>query len=252
MDTVVKKLLHESGETFAEEAGIPLKDQPGALFKLLVLANLLSARISSDIALSAARELFEAGGGTARGMSRLTWQERVDALGRGHYVRYDESTASRLGDMAEMVQEKYGGDLRRLAIEAERDPEKAAALLKEFPGIGPTGVDIFCREAQAIWPWLRPYVDDQVRRARTGRPPHRRRRTRLEGARRGPRQANVRPGEGGSRQETGGRRQGRLSRLTHGRRASVLAAGGDPLQVPAVRLVRPTSSPSADGRGAEG
>ncbi|HEY8480355.1 MAG TPA: endonuclease [Spirillospora sp.] len=164
MDTVVRKLLRESGETFAEEAGIPLKDQPGALFKLLVLANLLSARISSDIAISAARALFEAGGGTARGLSRMTWQQRVDALGRGHYVRYDESTASRLGDTAELVLDKYQGDLRRLAIEAGRDRDKAAALLREFPGIGPTGVDIFCREAQAIWPWLRPYVDDQVKK----------------------------------------------------------------------------------------
>ncbi|RFS81615.1 endonuclease [Actinomadura spongiicola] len=164
MDTVVKKLLHESGETFAEQAGIPLKDQPAALFKLLVLANLLSARISSDIAVAAARELFEAGGGTPRGMSRLTWQERVDALGRGHYVRYDESTASRLGDTARIVQDKYKGDLRRLAIDAGRDPRKAAELLREFPGIGPTGVDIFCREAQSIWPWLRPYVDGQVKK----------------------------------------------------------------------------------------
>ncbi|RKS68670.1 endonuclease III [Actinomadura pelletieri DSM 43383] len=164
MDTVVKKLLHESGETFAEQAGIPLKDQPAALFKLLVLANLLSARISSDIAVAAARELFEAGGGTPRGMSRLTWQERVDALGRGHYVRYDESTASRLGDTARIVQDKYKGDLRRLAIDAGRDPRKAAELLQEFPGIGPTGVDIFCREAQSIWPWLRPYVDGQVKK----------------------------------------------------------------------------------------
>ncbi|WUI01833.1 endonuclease [Spirillospora sp. NBC_00431] len=164
MDTVVRKLLHESGETFAEEAGIPLKDQPAALFKLLVLANLLSARISSDIAMAAARELFAAGGGTPRGMSKLTWQERVDALGRGHYVRYDESTASRLGDTAEMVQDRYKGDLRRLAIDAGRDPRKAAELLQEFPGIGPTGVDIFCREAQSIWPWLRPYIDGQVRK----------------------------------------------------------------------------------------
>ena len=38
------------------------------------------------------------------------------------------------------------------------------ALLREFPGIGPTGVDIFCREAQAMWPWLRPYVDSQVKK----------------------------------------------------------------------------------------
>ncbi|MQY08361.1 HhH-GDP family DNA glycosylase [Actinomadura macrotermitis] len=160
MGTVVKRLLRTAGgETFAEEAGIPLKDQPAALFKLLTLANLLSTRISSDIAMAAARELFDAGGGTARGMARLSWQNRVDALGRAHYVRYDESTATRLGDMADLVQERYGGDLRRLPIEAGRDIERAAALLREFPGIGPTGVDIFCREAQAMWPWLRPYFD---------------------------------------------------------------------------------------------
>ncbi|GGV37308.1 endonuclease [Actinomadura cremea] len=164
MDAVVKRLLRESGETFSEEAGFELKDTPSALFKLLVLTNLLSARISSGIALAAARELFAAGGGTARGMAGLSWQDRVDALGRGHYVRYDESTASRLGDTAEIVQDRYKGDLRRLAIEAERDRRKAGDLLREFPGVGPTGVDIFCREAQAVWPWLRPYIDDQVKK----------------------------------------------------------------------------------------
>ncbi|MFV2177439.1 endonuclease [Actinomadura sp. LOL_016] len=164
MDAVVKRLLRESGETFSEEAGFELKDTPSALFKLLVLTNLLSARISSGIALAAARELFAAGGGTARGMAGLSWQDRVDALGRGHYVRYDESTASRLGDTAEIVQDRYRGDLRRLAIEAERDRRKAGDLLRKFPGVGPTGVDIFCREAQAVWPWLRPYIDDQVKK----------------------------------------------------------------------------------------
>ncbi|REE95503.1 endonuclease [Thermomonospora umbrina] len=162
MDAVVKKLLREAGHTYAEDAGIPLKDQPSALFKLLVLANLLSARISSEIAVAAARELFEAGGGTARGLDRMSWQDRVDALGRGHYVRYDESTSTRLGDTAELVQDKYHGDLRRLARDSERVPDRAAELLREFPGIGPTGVDIFCREAQAVWPWLRPYFDDQA------------------------------------------------------------------------------------------
>lgn len=162
MDAVVRKLLREAGTTYAEEAGIPLKDQPAALFKLLVLANLLSARISADIALASARELFEAGGGTARGMARLSWQERVDALGRGHYVRYDESTADRLGDMAELVQEKYQGDLRRLPRDSGRDLDKARGLVCEFPGIGPTGADIYFREAQAVWPWLRPYFDGQT------------------------------------------------------------------------------------------
>ncbi|MFB4317916.1 endonuclease [Actinomadura sp. 21ATH] len=164
MDAVVKRLMREAGRTYAEEAGIPLKDQPAALWKLLVLANLMSARITAGIALAAARELFEAGGGTPRGMGRLSWQDRVGALGRGHYVRYDESTATRLGEMAELVQDKYGGDLRRLPVTAERDVGRAGDLLREFKGIGPTGVDIFCREAQAVWPWLRPYFDDQARK----------------------------------------------------------------------------------------
>ncbi|MFD0684934.1 endonuclease [Actinomadura fibrosa] len=164
MDAVVRKLLDEHGETFAEEAGAPLKDQPAALFKLLVLANLLSARISSGIALAAARELFAAGGGTPRGMCGLTWQERVDALGRGHYVRYDESTATRLGETAQRVLDEYGGDLRKLADAADHDPKRARELLQQFPGIGPTGADIFCREAQAVWPWLRPYIDSQVQK----------------------------------------------------------------------------------------
>jgi endonuclease III len=164
MDAVVRKLLREAGKTYAEEAGITLKDQPSALFKLLVLANLLSARISADIAVAAARELFEAGGGTPRGMTKLSWQDRVNALGKGHYVRYDESTAERLGDMAELVQDKYAGDLRRLARDSGRDLERARELLREFPGIGPTGTDIFFREVQAVWIWVRPYFDDHCHR----------------------------------------------------------------------------------------
>ncbi|HEY0541096.1 MAG TPA: endonuclease [Actinoallomurus sp.] len=159
MDRTTKTLLSEAGHTYAEDAGITLKDQPAALFKLLALANLLSTRISADIAVAAARELFEAGGGTARGMANLTWQQRVDALGRGHYVRYDESTATRLGDMAEKVMEEYDGDLRKLPQKAGRDIGTAREMLQEFPGIGPVGAEIFCREAQAVWPWLRPSFD---------------------------------------------------------------------------------------------
>jgi endonuclease III len=160
MEKVVKTLLDEAGSSYAEEAGIRLKDQPAALYKLLVLANLLSARISADIAVAAARELFDAGGGTARGMAKMSWQQRVDALGRAHYVRYDESTATRLGDMSEQVLDDYDGDLRKLPSRAEHDVGRAKELLRRFPGIGPTGADIFCREAQAVWPWLRPYLDE--------------------------------------------------------------------------------------------
>ncbi len=32
-------------------------------------------------------------------------------------------------------------------------------LLQEFPGVGPTGADIFLREAQRVWPEAAPYLD---------------------------------------------------------------------------------------------
>ncbi|UGQ13018.1 endonuclease [Yinghuangia sp. ASG 101] len=155
----VRTLLRTAGTTYAEDAGIRLADKPAPLWRLLVLTNLLAARIKASIAVAAARELFDAGGGTPDGMAELTWQQRVDALGRGHYKRYDEGTATRLGDCADLIRDRYGGDLRRLAEASGHDHGHLVELLCEFPGMGPTAADIFCREAQAVWPWLRPALD---------------------------------------------------------------------------------------------
>ncbi|HLH58593.1 MAG TPA: endonuclease [Streptosporangiaceae bacterium] len=161
-DELVEALLDRYGRTYADEAGITLADKPAALFQLLVLADLISARISADIAVSAARELFKAGYTTARAMREASWQDRVDALGRGHYKRYDERTSTMLGQAAELLDERWGGDLRRLRDEANGEAAKIAALLEEFPGIGPSGASIFLREVQAAWPSVAPYADDRV------------------------------------------------------------------------------------------
>ncbi|GAA3735136.1 HhH-GDP family DNA glycosylase [Salinactinospora qingdaonensis] len=161
-ERIAQVVLAETGTTLAKRAGLRLTDEPAPLWQLLVLTNLVSARISTDIAIDAARELNEAGGDTPEGMAQLTWQQRVDALGRGHYVRYDESTASRLGGCARIALDDYGGDLRNLAEESGRHYRKLEHRLQRFPGIGPTGAAIFCREAQAVWPWLRPFSDKLV------------------------------------------------------------------------------------------
>lgn len=161
-DKRVRELLEEHGQTYAEEAGIALADRPGPLYQLHVLATLLSARISSEIAVAAARELFAAGYRTPDAMSEASWQDRVDALGRGHYRRYDERTSTMLGDAAARLTEEYGGDLRRLRDEAEGDAGDVANLLTEFPGIGPAGASIFLREVQETWPSVAPYVDAKM------------------------------------------------------------------------------------------
>jgi endonuclease III len=158
-ELIVSELLNRHGRLYAEDAGIRLADRPGPLYQLLVLATLLSARISADIAVAAARELFAAGYRTPKAMSEASWQDRVDALGRGDYRRYDERTATMLGDGADLLSAKWHGDLRRLRDEPGGDVPRLASLLTEFPGIGPTGASIFLREIQEVWPAVAPYVD---------------------------------------------------------------------------------------------
>ncbi|MFI5606947.1 endonuclease [Amycolatopsis sp. NPDC051903] len=161
----VDDVLAEYGTTHANQAGIKLADKPQPLYQLLVLTTLMSARIGTDIAVAAAKELWQAGWKTPQAMRDSEWLDRVHALGRGHYVRYDESTARYLVDSAEFLRERYRDDLRGLAEAAGGTVKKLEKLLTEFPRIGPTGAQIFCQEVQAVWPWVRPYFD---KRALTG------------------------------------------------------------------------------------
>ncbi|WP_262500262.1 hypothetical protein [Phycicoccus endophyticus] len=110
----VRALLEEHGRTLAREAGITLRDKPAPLFQLLVLTLLASTRISAGVAVATARELWAAGWRTPTRLLGSTWQERVDALGRGGYRRYDESTATRLEELCHRLEQDHGGDLRRL------------------------------------------------------------------------------------------------------------------------------------------
>ena len=165
-------LLASHGTTYAEQAGITLRDKPMPLFQLLVLTQLSSIRISADTAAAAAHELFRAGWRTPERLRGSTWQERVDALGRGGYRRYDESTADYLDELAARVQDAHRGDLRRIRprdSDSGADADDPVAALRDeltdFPRIGPTGADIFCREVQAVWPEVRPHFDDRARTA---------------------------------------------------------------------------------------
>jgi hypothetical protein len=62
--------------------------------------------------------------------------------------------------MADAVRDEYGGDLRRLG--ESRDVDVVRKRLKEFKGIGDTGADIFLREAQDTWTWVRPQFDERA------------------------------------------------------------------------------------------
>ncbi len=163
-----RRVLDEHGTTYAARAGITLRDEPAPLFQLLVLCTLASKPLSADLAANAAHALFRAGWRTPQRMREATWQQRVDALGRAHYRRFDESSATRLAETCAAVLDEHRGDLRALRPPEDAGPEEVAALLEalqRFPGIGPTGARIFAREVQAVWPGVRPFVDDRGLRA---------------------------------------------------------------------------------------
>ncbi|GAA1894444.1 hypothetical protein [Asanoa iriomotensis] len=158
----VDRLLDQYGETYAHQAGIRLADRPQPLYQLLVLVKLLSTRISADVAVAGARALFKAGLTTPRAMAAADEHTLWHTLASAHYVRYAGPAIRQLADGAQLVLDRWGGDLRRMHTAAAGDRAALRASLTEFPGIGPTGADIYLREAQAVWPDVRPYLDARV------------------------------------------------------------------------------------------
>jgi endonuclease III len=161
-EQTVRRLLKVAGTTYAAEAGIRINDKPMPLFQLLVLCMLASKPIDATTAMRAARELFRDGLRTPKAVLASDRRTMITAFGRAKYVRYDESSATRLTDLAEMVRDDYSGDLRAIAQRSERDMRAAKCLLKKFNGIGDTGADIFLREVQDVWSWVRPYFDERA------------------------------------------------------------------------------------------
>jgi endonuclease III len=165
---VARRLVKIAGTTYASEAGIRINDMPMPLFQLLVLCMLASKPIDAATAMRAARELFKAGLRTPKAVLASDRPTMISAFGRAHYVRYDESSATRLTDIAEHVRDEYDGDLREIARRSGHDVGLAKRELKRFKGIGGTGADIFLREVQDAWTWVRPYFDDRATTAAKG------------------------------------------------------------------------------------
>jgi hypothetical protein len=157
---LVEALLARHGRLFSAELGLDLRSKdPSVLFQWLCAAYLLGGRIRAAAAEEAAQALLRAGWSTPARMAATTWEERTRLLNRSGYARYDESTSRRFGEMAEMLIERYDGDLRRLREAASHDPDDERRLFKQIKGIGDVRVDIFVREVQLVWNEHYPFAD---------------------------------------------------------------------------------------------
>jgi hypothetical protein len=73
----------------------------------LLNALLSSARISHDIAMRTLKCLFDEQFYDLQVLRQTTWDERTQILTKGGYTRYREKTATFLGDLIELLENRY-------------------------------------------------------------------------------------------------------------------------------------------------
>jgi len=151
--------LVADGRGFAAGYGLPVTNNPASLFQLLCLAMFLARPGDPDRAVRTTRLLRERGLGTAKRLAALPPAELAALLRSCRWQRDPDRIAGATIRFADVVAQRYGGDLRRLRSAARRAPGRERALLTELPEVDARVVDLFLRETQAFWPEVAPVVD---------------------------------------------------------------------------------------------
>ena len=158
----IKQLIETWGGRFSSELGIDVQSgRPDEIFKWFLASILFGTRIRQDVAAETYREFARRNVLTPGDILETGWDGLVEILDAGGYVRYDFKTATKLLDVARMLNTRYGGNLNRLHEEA-RDERDVEARLLEFKGVGPVTANIFLRELRGIWGKADPLPDDLV------------------------------------------------------------------------------------------
>lgn len=120
------------------------------LFKWLIASFLMGKRIQGPIAAKAYQVVVDKHQrDTPRKLANCTHRQLVAMLGEAHYVRYDETTASRLLALAHKLNDEYAGKVSNI-VKASTDRDEFEKRLGAFEGIGPKTVEIFMREAGKV------------------------------------------------------------------------------------------------------
>jgi endonuclease III len=130
---------------FSKELGIDLKSgKEKELFKWFLACLLFGKPIQQEVAKATYFEFAKAGLLTPEKILAAGWKKLVKILDKGHYVRYDFSTATKLLRICKELKTKYG-TLTKLFHQAKSKKDLEKKLL-EFKGIGPVTAGIFLRD----------------------------------------------------------------------------------------------------------
>jgi 3-methyladenine DNA glycosylase/8-oxoguanine DNA glycosylase len=123
------------------------------VFRWFIASFLMGKRIQTDIAVEAYSVIVNKHKkDTPHKLAMCTHRELVRMLGEARYVRYDESTATRLLALARKIDDEYAGKVSHL-FSASEDRTEVMRRLRDFDGIGPKTAEIFMREMDALFDW---------------------------------------------------------------------------------------------------
>lgn len=129
----------------SQDLGIDLKSgKESELFKWFLACLLFGKPIQQEVARRTYFEFVKEGLVTPEAIIDAGWDKLVEVLDRGHYVRYDYSTATRLLEICKALKEEYGTVTN--LINQSKDREDLAERLDRFKGIGPVTIRIFLRD----------------------------------------------------------------------------------------------------------
>jgi len=134
---------------YSKDLGIDLKSgREEEIFKWFLACLLFGKPIQQEVAKRTYFEFEKAGILSPEKILEAGWLKLVEILDRGHYVRYDFSTATKLLEICKELKEKYES-LTNLLSQA-KDKKDLAKRLQEFRGIGPVTTKIFLRDLKSI------------------------------------------------------------------------------------------------------
>ncbi|MEO0136968.1 MAG: DNA methylase [candidate division WOR-3 bacterium] len=142
--------MNAQNKIYSKDLGIDLDSgREEEIFKWFFACLLFGKPIQQKVAKMTYLEFEKEGILNCEKILKAGWDRLVEILDRGHYVRYDFSTAAKLLDICKELKEKYGS-LTAL-IKKAKNKRELARMLQEFKGIGPVTVRIFLRDLIKYW-----------------------------------------------------------------------------------------------------
>lgn len=136
---------------YSKDLKIDLSSQnESELFKWFLACLLFGKPVQQEVAKHAYFEFINEGLTSPDSILQAGWDKLVKVLDRGHYVRYDYSTATKLLEVMKELKEKYAGSINKL-IKQSKTEKELSKQLQEFKGIGPTTANIFIKDIHTFY-----------------------------------------------------------------------------------------------------